>query len=148
MSLLEIQWRPDSRQLRNFGFLCLAVFTFLGASARLRHAVLWLELTPEGARWAAVGFWSAAAAAGGLAAVAPGALRPLFLLLTLIALPIGYVVSHAIMAFVFFGVITTIAVIFRLTGRDALQRKVDKDAFTYWVRRPPPPAPERYFRQF
>ena len=50
------------------------------------------------------------------------------------AFPIGWVVSHALMAAIYYLVITPMAVAMRLLGRDPLDRRFDRDATTYWVR--------------
>lgn len=148
MALLEIQWHPDRGQLRGFGLICVVVFVALGAWVRLAHTVFWLELGPDTARGVAIGFWMVAAGCGGLAAVAPTMLRPLYLLLTVIGLPIGFVIAHVVMAMVFFGLFTPIGLVFRLIGRDALERRLDRNASTYWVPRRPAASASRYFRQF
>lgn len=148
MALLEIQWHPDHRQLRGFGMICVVVFVALGAWVRLAHAVVWLEVEPSTAQWVATFFWMAAAACGGLSVVAPTMLRPLYLFLTVIGLPVGFVIAHVVMAVVFFGLFTPIGIVFRLIGRDALTRRFDRNASTYWVPRPGTRSANQYFRQF
>jgi hypothetical protein len=64
--------------------------------------------------------------------IRPSWLRIPFLLLSLITWPIGFVVSQSALAIIYFGVFTPIAIIFRLKGRDALKRKWDKQAKSYW----------------
>jgi protein-S-isoprenylcysteine O-methyltransferase Ste14 len=147
MALLEIQWHPDGRQLRGFGLICVVVFVALGAWVRLTHTVFWLDIGPDTARRVTTGFWIAAAACGALGAVAPTMLRPLYLLLTVIGLPVGFVIAHVVMAIVFFGLFTPIGLVFRLIGRDALDRRIDRNASTYWVPRRAASA-RQYFRQF
>ncbi len=53
--------------------------------------------------------------------------RPVFQGLTLIAAPIGFVISHVFLAVIYYLVITPIGLIFRLTGRDAIGRKIDRN---------------------
>ncbi len=148
MALLEVQWNPDRRQLRGFGLICAGVCMALGTWTRLTQSVVWVQVEPGTASVVAAGFWITAAACGVLSAAAPTTLRPLFLLLTLIGLPIGFLVSHLVMALVFFGMFTPIALVFRLIGRDALDRRLDRSAASYWEPRPPAAGPARYFRQF
>jgi len=58
-------------------------------------------------------------------------------------------VTLAVMAFVFYGVVTPLALVRRLMGRDPLQLRMDPAAPTYWIeRRPPGPAPETMRQQF
>ena len=78
----------------------------------------------------------------------PIALKPVYLGLTLATWPIGWVVSHLALAVVYYGVITPIALVFRLIGRDAMNRRFDRDATTYWEPYDPDRGLDHYLRQF
>ena len=62
--------------------------------------------------------------------------------------PIGYVVSHVLLAVVYFGVFTPVAVILRAMGKDAMERRWDPERQSYWIDRGAPRPKEDYFRQF
>ena len=62
--------------------------------------------------------------------------------------PIGWTVSHLVLAIVYFLVLTPIGVCMRLLGRDPMQRRLDPSAGTYWIPHDPPGDSARYFRQF
>jgi hypothetical protein len=133
--MIEINWRPDDRQLRQFGLICLPGLPFVG----------WMCS-------ASTGFM---AALGGLGLVMaatamsrPQWLKPVFLAAMLITLPIGLVVNEVILAICFFGLITPLAQIFRLMRRDALQRRLEPLAATYWEPHTQTTDANRYFRQF
>ena len=64
-----------------------------------------------------------------------------------ITYPIGWVVSHVVLAVLFLGVFTPVAVLFRLIGRDALARRRPPDRATYWLPMPAPDDVRSYFRQ-
>jgi hypothetical protein len=147
MALLEIQWNPDRRQLRSFGLIAAVMCLLLGACARAGYVLAW-PVPVETAARAATTFWMAALACGTLAVVRPPMLRPLYLLLTLAGFPIGVVVGHLILAFVYYGVLTPIAVVFRVAGRDALKRTLDRTAGSYWIPRQSAGDARRYYRQF
>ena len=53
-----------------------------------------------------------------------------------------------VITLVFFGLFAPVGLIFRLIRRDALHRKFEPEAPTYWVPRPKITDPKRYFRQF
>jgi hypothetical protein len=144
---MEINWNPDRRRLRTFGAAALAVFAALGAWAMFGRRLFGCDLggAAGAAAWA---LWAAAAACGLLAAAAPRALRPLYVGLSAVGLPIGWLVSHALLAAVFYGVITPIGLAMRLAGRDPLRRWFDPHAPSYWVERRGPADIKRYFRQF
>jgi hypothetical protein len=61
----------------------------------------------------------------------------------------GRVVSPIVLGAIFFGVFTPFGVVMRLFGRDAMCRKWDAAAPSYWVKRDPPgPADDSYRNMF
>ena len=62
--------------------------------------------------------------------------------------PIGYVVSHLLLALVYYFVLTPIGLALRVFGYDPMLRKLDPAASTYWVARTQPTDSKQYFRQF
>ena len=96
----------------------------------------------------AVVFWIAAIVLRGLAFVNPRLVRWPFVVLSLITWPIGFVVSQLALAITYYLVFAPIALVFRLMGRDALHRKLDQRATTYWEPYNPNRGPARYFKQF
>lgn len=61
----------------------------------------------------------------------------------------GRVVSPVVLGLIFFAVFTPVGVVMRLFGRDAMLRKFDPSAPTYWVKRDPPgPADGSYRNMF
>jgi len=145
--MIELNLRPDARILRQFGFIALVGFSFLAACAHFE----WLVFA------AGLGSWKSgvtaallvlAGAATLFSLVYPKANLPIYLGLSVIAYPIGFVLSYVIMGTLFFGLIGPVAIFFRVTGRDPMARRYDPDAESYWS----DPRPERgrgsYFRQF
>jgi len=80
--------------------------------------------------------------------VAPKANRPIYLALVIVSYPIGFVLSYVIMGALFYGLITPVAIFFKLTGRDPMHRRFDPDATTYWTEPRPPRGSESYFKQY
>ena len=79
----------------------------------------------------------------------PSANRGLYLGLTVITAPVGFVVSFLILAVLFYSVFTPVGLFFRVLGRDPLGLKFERGRSSYWVRRASGrPDPERYFRQY
>ena len=59
------------------------------------------------------------------------------------------VVNPLVLGGIYFLVFTPVAVAMRLAGRDALRRKLDAQAKTYWIDRDPPgPPPDSLPNQF
>ena len=136
MSLFEVEYHPERRQLRVFGVASAAVLAVTGAMVYPRQPT------------AAGLIWAVAAVAGAFAIMRPGALRWVYVGSMLVTWPIGLVVSWVVLAVVFYGVVTPVGLVMRLYGRDALGRRFDRRATTYWVPRAPANDPERYFRQY
>jgi hypothetical protein len=67
---------------------------------------------------------------------------------TAISLPIGFVVSYLVLGILFFLVLTPFGLVFRLLGRDPLERRFDKASRSYWVARSPVDDVSRYYRQY
>ena len=80
--------------------------------------------------------------------VAPPVVRPVYVVWMALAFPIGWTVSHLMMAVVFYLVVTPIGIIMRMCGRDPMRRRIDRSAKSYWVRRPSTTNIKHYFRQF
>jgi hypothetical protein len=83
---------------------------------------------------------------GPLGLLKPHAIRPIFVGWMCLAFPIGWVVSHVVLACVYYGVFTPISVCFRLIGRDALARRHRPDRSTYWTPKPAAHDVRSYFR--
>lgn len=148
MSLISVNWNPPPRQLRGFGWIALIAFGLIGAWIYWRHSIFGAAMQPATAGNTALVLWTLAGCCGLLALAAPAALKPLYVVLTAVSLPIGFVLSHVIMAIVFYVVLTPVGLIFRAIGRDPLHRRFEPTASTYWVPREPARDAQRYYRQF
>jgi len=121
---------------RALGFVFAAVFfaiaawpLFLGGALRL---------------------WSAIVAAGFLlaAVAAPRLLAPLNRLWTAFGLLLHRIVSPIVLGLLFYGVVTPMAVLGKLMGKDPLRLR-RKGAQSYWIERAPPgPPPATMRNQF
>ncbi len=147
MAAIQIDWNPSPRTLRQFGAIGIGAFSLFAVLAHYRLAAF--AFLPDGAIRPTVWVLAGLAAYCAVAApAAPRALRPLYMLLSAIGYPIGFVISIAIFASVYYLVVTPIGLVFKLIGRDAMNRTFDPNAETYWVPRRPPANMKRYFRQF
>jgi hypothetical protein len=146
-NLVEINFRPDERTLRQFGWIALAGFGLLALCAWNG----WLVFRHGLGEWRAAVSW-ALAGLGLLSAlfslVFPRANALLFVALSLLAFPIGFVLSYVIMATLFYAVIAPVGFVMRLFGVDPMDRRFLRDAPTYWRDARPPRAKADYFKQF
>ena len=139
MSVVQINRHPSRRQLNQFGFVWLGFLAFFGA-------VAWFKLGNPGL---AKGLWIAAVAVPAVGWLLPGVMRVVFLGMSYLAWPIGFVVSHLVLGAVYYLVVTPMGLVMRLFGYDPMARKFDSGAASYWVPRPPGRSgADRYFRQF
>lgn len=59
------------------------------------------------------------------------------------------IVSPAILALMFYGVVLPTGLVLRALGKDPLRLRFDRGAASYWIRRDPPgPGPESFRDQF
>jgi hypothetical protein len=136
--MIDINWNPSRREIRQFCGIGLPLASL---------ALGWLLLYRTGSWRTSVVIWIAGTLAGLLGTAAPGVGRGMFVTATAVAYPIGWVLSHVLLAAMFYLVFTPTGFIMRLMGRDPLKRN-ETSARTYWARHEPPTAPEAYFRQF
>ena len=146
--MIKIDWKPSQRNLRVFGIAALVVFGALGTWVFFSGKLFGFALSEETAKVVSWVLWALAGYGGVFSPIFPRALWPLYASMTLITLPIGFVLSYVIMAVIFYGLITPTGLLFRLIGRDPMKRHFDPEASTYWVRRESHSPPGRYFRQF
>jgi hypothetical protein len=137
MSLIRINRHPSSRSLRVFA-AALSAFCLAWAWGFWRRGWAPVSLSFLGIVVLALVF----------AVIRPGWLRGAYLGLSYLTFPIGWVVSHVILAVVYFAVFTPIGLLLRVCGHDSLARRFDRGAVSYWQPRAErAPDPESYFRQ-
>ena len=145
--MIEIDFNPDERTLRQFGWIALAGFGLIAGLAWFEKLIFAVGLAEARPLVAAVMLGVGVLAAAN-SLVYPKANRFLFVGLSLVAFPIGFVLSYVIMSTLFFLIIGPIGILMRLLGHDPLKRKFEPDAASYWTPAEPMPPRERYFKQF
>jgi len=136
MAMIRINLNPSKGQLRLFGATWLVFFGALGAL-----------LLSKGHQTPAVAVWAAAGVVPLVGWFVPAVLRTVYLGMTFAAYPIGLVVSHVILATVYYLVLTPIGLLRRCFAGDPMTRRFEPDRESYWVERPARHDVERYFRQ-
>lgn len=137
MSLIEIDRSPTPKDLRWFGLLSAVFFVLLGGLAYWH----WPAAAPP--------VWIAGTVLVGVYAAAPPLRRWIYLGWIHAALPVGWTVSHLMLACMWFLVVTPIGLALRAVGGDPLDRAPDRRTASYWrARREGSGDRRRYFRQF
>lgn len=135
--------KASRRELRSFGLVVGAAF---GVLAILQY-VLKGAIPPAPLAGVSV-------VLVGLGLGAPAALRPVHFIWMKFALALGFVMNRVILAVIFFVLITAVALVQRVIGRDRLYRKFTplarrERSESLWVmRKVTDPTPESYERQF
>jgi hypothetical protein len=139
MALIELNLNPTRSQLRQFaGIWFPAFWAVVGGMLWYRTGVLPTVV---------IVLWVVAAVISLAGIINPRWIRPVFITWMRLAYPIGWTVSHLMLAIIYYLAITPIGVLMRLMGRDPMQRRLDRQAPTYWVPHNPGGDMARYFRQ-
>lgn len=135
MKLLDFNRNPTDRQLFQFGLITVVAFPAIGWVWGFGLDVI-VYCMSVGIFLAAIGF------------IYPQALKPVFITLTFIAMPIGWVVGELSMLAIYLLIFLPIGLLFSIRRRDPLQLQIRRANTTYWQPKKQPDGPERYFHQF
>ena len=137
MQWSEVLKPPSPKMLRQFAGLFLVVFLAMAAMRWWRgHADVWAAVLA-----------SVAVVVGLVGMAVPAAIRPIYTGWMVAAFPIGWTISRLALGTIFFVILTPLAAVFRLIGRDELKlRRVERAS--YWVPKNQPGGAAEYFRQF
>jgi polyferredoxin len=138
--VIAIDWNPDRRALRRWGLTMAIVMGVVGALFRF---VDWGVF--RAGHGLAPLLWGVGAAALLTAGTGSRLGRPLYVAWMGFAWLVGTVIGTLALAIVFYGVVTPLALVGRLAGRDRLDVRRDARA-TRW--HPLPQAPHDPARQF
>jgi hypothetical protein len=145
--LLDLNWNPERRLLRQFGFIALVGFALLALAAH--HEVLIFSMGLGPARAPLVGVFACIAVVSAtFSLVAPRLNRLLYIGISVLTYPIGLVLSYAILAVLFFVIIAPIGLLLRAFGKDPMRRRFDERARSYLTRAKQPASTEDYFRRY
>jgi hypothetical protein len=136
MSLIRIEKNPSARQLAVFAAACLVFFGLWGSACWFR-----------GRHTAGGILWAVAAGVPLAGAASRKWLRYAYVGMSYATYPAGWIVSHAVLALVYFLALTPIGLTMRLFGHDPLSRKFDPGARSYWKPREKTKPVESYFKQ-
>jgi hypothetical protein len=134
----DIPFDPTRKTLRQFAGLWLV---FFGGVA------LWQALV-RGRMNLGLSIGALALVVGLAGLTRPEWVRLIYIGWMVLAFPIGWTVSQVILLLMYFGLFTPIGLVFRLIGRDPLQRARRPGIESYWTPKPAPAGVRGYFKQF
>jgi|ETNmetMinimDraft_11_1059920.scaffolds.fasta_scaffold57720_2 hypothetical protein len=119
MNLVKINWRPNSKELRKFGWTILAGFLILGGLVFFKNSNV--------AFW----MWGVGIVIGGTGLTGMKIALPFYWVWMGIAFVMGNIMSRILLGVIFAFVLTPLAVLIRLIRRDRLNlQKSNKNS--YW----------------
>lgn len=134
MDWQDIQRHPARNVLTQFGVTAAAILIVV-AMWRVNSAPFKFGLAGAGLAIALIAW------------LRPMTLRVPYVALAVTTFPIAWFVSRLFLAFMFYGVVTPIALLFRAFGRDVLRRR-RPDGASYFVKRSATDDLRSYLRQF
>ena len=138
MAIIEINTDPSKKELRWFGAMLVVFVLAVGTLVR------WQFDAPATAQR----IWIAGGVLSLVYVVLPPIRRWIFVGWIYAAFPIGWVVSHVLLASIYYLVFTPIGLLLRLIKGDPLERQLDPSAASYWRPHESLRDVRRYFRQF
>ena len=146
--VLEIDLKPTSKKLKQFGGIACLALLLIAGWIYWQGSIFWTELSPQARSLTPPILATLGILSGLFSLVAPLANRPLYVALTLLSFPIGFVLSHVLLALIFYGLLTPVGLFFRIVGRDPLERRFDPEATSYWTNYTRVKDKKSYFSQF
>lgn len=136
MSMVQINWKPDSTELRKFGVSMIVGFAIIGG------VLYWRDRTSI-----AYGCFVFGAISGLLGLTGTRVALPIYIAWMSVAYVMGNIVSRLLLALLYYGMFTPMGLAMRLGGRDSLRLK-RPEMSTYWIDIPESPREKHYERQF
>ena len=124
-------------EVRKFGLMFAAIGAAAAGYLAYKGSSLWPWFGGGGAFFLITGL------------LAEPVLRPVHAGWMKFAHVLGWINTRLLLGLFFYLVMTPVALVLRLAGKDLLQQRLDRSAKSYWVKREPAPTdPERYERLF
>lgn len=111
----------SKEELRKFGYTVGIVFALIGL------LLLWKDKATD------IYFLGIGTALIIFGAILPTALKPIQKVWMAFAVIMGWIMTRIILSILFYLIFTPMALFFKLTGKDLLNEKIDKNANSYWI---------------
>lgn len=143
MALVQLNWKPNTRELRNFGAIFMGGFVLIGL---VKYFWPFERLISQDKT---LGFWLmvVGVVVGLIGLTGTKLALPFYWVWLGIAYVMGNIMSRVIIAALYFLVFTPMRVLGNIFGRDKLQLKKPKGD-SYWLDISLPKEIEKYERQF
>ena len=126
------------KQLRTFGIVLSFFLSIIGL-------INFLKGNPDVPFY----LWSFGGATLIIALFSPVIIKPVYRVAMFVAHILGWINTRIILGLIYYFIFTPIALIFKIKGKDPLDRKIDKQAASYWIKRANKiDQNEQYLKQF
>lgn len=133
--MISVDWHPDDKKVKQFSVVCLILCVVIA------YFMFRSDATASAYIVAIIGI--SCLLVGGFR---PSWFRPVYYVLSAMLFPLGWVLSNLMLVMVFFVLITPLAMVFKLMGRDALTLSKPRVS-SYWKHHAGQRSIESYFRQ-
>jgi len=141
--MTQVDWKPDRKKLREFGWFSLAGFGLIGLLLGWRFG--WIQK----GEWLYPGiFWGIGILTALLARIEPMLIKPVYWIMTAISAVVGPIIATVMLGLVFLFVFLPIGLYFSLRGRDELRLRSLAGQKSHWLPADVARDPKQYFRQF
>ena len=137
--MIQINRHPSKKKMRLFAALVFPAFWGIVAFLLFTRA--------DRPTWA-LGVAIAAVLLSIVGLLSPAFMRYVYLGMIYATYPIGFVVSHILLAIVYYAILTPIGLLMRSLGKDPMQRDLESAATTYWIAKETSTDPNRHFKQY
>ena len=139
MALVEINFNPDKKQLRVFGFA--------GLVAALAVSAVFYYFKDVEAKYCLV-ILGVGAVIFMISRLSLKVTKLIYVTMCMMMMPIGLVMNFIVFFLFFFLLMTPLGLLFKLCGRDILERRHQPEAQTYWTAHKQRSRIKSYFNQF
>ncbi len=143
MSLVKLNWKPSPKELRQFGAIFGIGFLLIGLA---KYFWIWNRLFERDEKLGTILILTGVVV-GAIGLTGTKLALPFYWFWIGIAFILGNIMSRIVITLIYYGVITPMGLVARLSGRDKLQLK-KRAVQSYWQDISLPSDPEKYKRQF
>ncbi len=143
MSLVKLNWKPSPKELRQFGAIFGIGFLLIGLA---KYFWIWNRLFERDEKLGTILILTGVVV-GAIGLTGTKLALPFYWFWFGIAFVLGNIMSRIVITLIYYGVITPMGLVARLSGRDKLQLK-KRAVQSYWQDISLPSDPEKYKRQF
>ncbi len=136
--MLEMTRKPPAQSLRWFGLIVLVFFAAIATVAYVKF----------GARGLAYGLVGTGTVLCSLFYAVRALRVPMYTAWMRVFFPLGWIVSHTIVAVIYYLLVTPIGLVVRAVGYDPMSRRRGRRADSYWAPLRREKEVSQYFRQY